>query len=157
MDYYKHQYASADVSGYTLLKKGEFAYNKSRSGEYPFGAIKMLKQCEQGVVSPIYLCFSAKEGTYSDFWEYYFESGMFNRALSCIAQEGARNHGLLNIPTSGFFDSKLHVPPLVVQRRIVAILSTADREIDLLEKELKELEKQKKALMQLLLTGIVRV
>ena len=49
------------------------------------------------------------------------------------------------------------LPPIAVQRRIVAVLSTADREIDLMEKELNALELKKKALMQLLLTGIVRV
>ena len=157
MEYYKHQYASADTSGYTLLKEGEFAYNKSRAGEYPYGAIKMLEKYEEGVVSPIYLCFAAKKGVYQDFWSYYFNGGMVNHGLYRIAQEGARNHGLLNIPTEEFFNLELRVPPIAIQRRIVAVLSTADREIDLMEKELKALELKKKALMQRLLTGIVRV
>lgn len=157
MEYYKHQYASADTSGYTLLKEGEFAYNKSRAGEFPYGAIKMLKKYEEGVVSPIYLCFAAKKGVCQDFWSYYFNGGMVNHGLYRIAQEGARNHGLLNIPTDEFFNLELRVPPIAVQRRIVAVLSTADREIDLMEKELNALELKKKALMQLLLTGIVRV
>lgn len=157
MEYYKHQYASADTSGYTLLKEGEFAYNKSRAGEFPYGAIKMLKKYEEGVVSPIYLCFAAKKGVCQDFWSYYFNGGMVNHGLYRIAQEGARNHGLLNIPTDEFFNLELRVPPIAVQRRIVAMLSTADREIDLMGKELNALELKKKALMQLLLTGIVRV
>lgn len=157
MEYYKHQYASADTSGYTLLKEGEFAYNKSRAGEFPYGAIKMLKKYEEGVVSPIYLCFAAKKGVRQDFWSYYFNGGMVNHGLYRIAQEGARNHGLLNIPTDEFFNLELRVPPIAVQRRIVAMLSTADREIDLMGKELNALELKKKALMQLLLTGIVRV
>ena len=156
-EYYKHQYASVDVSGYTLLKRGEFAYNKSRSGEYPYGAIKKLDKYEEGVVSPLYLCFAAKNVACLDFWSYYFEAGMLNRSLYRIAQEGARNHGLLNIPTDGFFESKLLVPPLPVQRRIATILSAADREIDLLRQNLEQEERKKKALMQLLLTGMVRV
>ncbi len=156
-EYYKHQYASGDVSAYTLLKKGEFAYNKSRSGEYPYGAIKMLDKYEIGVVSPLYLCFAAKDYTCLDFWSYYFEAGMLNRSLYRIAQEGARNHGLLNIPTDGFFELELIVPPLPIQRRIATILSAADREIGLLLQDLEQEERKKKALMQLLLTGIVRV
>lgn len=48
-------------------------------------------------------------------------------------------------------------PPLPEQTAIAAILSTADREINLHEKHLEELKKQKKTLLQLLLTGIVRV
>lgn len=156
-EYYKHQYASVDVSGYTLLKRGEFAYNKSRSGEYPYGAIKMLDQYEEGVVSPLYLCFAVKGDACLDFWSYYFEAGMLNRSLYRIAQEGARNHGLLNIPTDGFFGSELLVPPLAIQRQIAAILSAADKEIALLRQNLEQEERKKKALMQLLLTGIVRV
>jgi len=156
-EYYKHQYASVDVSVYTLLKRGEFAYNKSRSGEYPYGAIKMLDQYEEGVVSPLYLCFAAKGNACLDFWSYYFEAGMLNRSLYRIAQEGARNHGLLNIPTDGFFESELLVPPLAVQRQIAAILSAAEREIVLLQQDIEQEELKKKALMQLLLTGIVRV
>ena len=156
-EYYKHQYASVDVSGYTLLKRGEFAYNKSRSGEYPYGTIKKLDKYETGVVSPLYLCFTAKDDACLDFWSYYFESGMLNRSLYRIAQEGARNHGLLNIPTDGFFESELLVPPLPLQRHIAAILSAADREIDLFRQSLEQEVQKKKALMQLLLTGIVRV
>ncbi len=51
----------------------------------------------------------------------------------------------------------INLPPLPEQNAIADILSTADREIELHEKQLEELKKQKKALMQLLLTGIVRV
>ena len=156
-EYYKHQYASVDVSGYTLLKRGEFAYNKSRSGEYPYGAIKKLDKYEVGVVSPLYLCFTAKDDACLDFWTYYFEAGMLNRSLYRIAQEGARNHGLLNIPTDGFLESELLVPPLPIQRHIAAILSAADMEIDLIRQDLEQEVRKKKALMQLLLTGIVRV
>ena len=49
------------------------------------------------------------------------------------------------------------IPRNSEQTAIAGILSTADREIDLHEKQLGELKKQKKALMQLLLTGMVRV
>ncbi len=49
------------------------------------------------------------------------------------------------------------LPPLPEQTAIAEILSLADREIDLHEKHLEELKKQKKALMLLLLTGRVRV
>ena len=49
------------------------------------------------------------------------------------------------------------LPPLPIQRRIATMLSAADREIDLLRQDLEQEERRKKALMQLLLTGIVRV
>lgn len=151
LDYYNHQYASADTSGYTLLKKGEFAYNKSYSGDCPYGAIKRLERYDTGVVSPLYLCFSPKPGVDGDFFVHYFNGGMLNRALYRIAQEGARNHGLLNIPTEGFFDAELIVPPPSEQRRITAILSASDRVIEGKQKLLDSTKQQKRALMRMLL------
>jgi len=151
LDYYNHQYASADTSEYTLLKKGEFAYNKSYSGEYPFGAIKRLEKYEWGVVSPLYLCFAPKEGVNADFFAHYFTGGMMNRAIYQIAQEGARNHGLLNVPTEAFFSSQIIVPPLSEQCRIATILSACDRVVEGKQKLLEAKKQRKRALMRMLL------
>lgn len=52
---------------------------------------------------------------------------------------------------------KIYYPNLEAQQKIVDILSTVDKEIELLTKEVNHLKKQKKGLMQLLLTGKVRV
>lgn len=151
LEFYNHPYASEDTSGYTLLTKGEFAYNKSYSGDCPYGAIKRLERYDKGVVSPLYLCFSPKPGVNGDFFAHYFNGGMLNRALYRIAQEGARNHGLLNIPTEGFFDAELIVPSPPEQRRIAAILSACDRVIDGKQKLLDAKKTRKRALMQMLL------
>ncbi len=151
LEFYNHPYASEDTSGYTLLTKGDFAYNKSYSGDCPYGAIKRLERYEAGVVSPLYLCFSPKPGVDGDFFVHYFNGGMLNRALYRIAQEGARNHGLLNIPTEGFFDAELIVPSPAEQRRITAILSACDRVVESKQKLLEEKRRQKRALMRMLL------
>jgi len=52
---------------------------------------------------------------------------------------------------------KLKLPPLQEQQKIAQVLSTADKEIELLKNELESLKEQKKGLMQKLLTGEVRV
>lgn len=80
-----------------------------------------------------------------------------NHEIQACAQEGARNHGLLNITVDDFFNSKLLLPPSEEQTAIVQVLSTADRELDLLRQDIEQEKQKKKALMQLLLTGIVRV
>lgn len=59
LDYYNTLYASEDKTGYFLLQKGDFAYNKSYSTDYAYGAIKQLEKYEKGIVSPLYICFSA--------------------------------------------------------------------------------------------------
>ena len=151
LEYYNQQYASENTSGYTLLKKGEFAYNKSYSDGYPWGAIKRLSRYEEGIVSPIYLCFAAKPGTCSEFYEQYFEAGLLNREIYRIAQEGARNHGLLNIATDDFFHAQIIDPPLEEQKRIAEILECCDKVIRLKRELVEEKKKQKKSLMQKLL------
>ena len=150
-EYYNHQYASENTSGYTLLHKGDFAYNKSYSDGYPWGATKRLERYEAGVVSPLYICFAAKDGVCADFYSYYFESESFYREIYKIAQEGARNHGLLNVSTEDFFKIQIANPPLEEQRRIAEILGCCDRVIALKKELIAEKKKQKKALMQKLL------
>ena len=150
-EYYNHQYASENTSGYTLLHKGDFAYNKSYSDGYPWGATKRLERYDSGVVSPLYICFAAKDGVCADFYSYYFGSEPFYREIYKIAQEGARNHGLLNVATEDFFKIRIANPPLEEQRRIAEILGCCDRVIALKKELIAEKKKQKKALMQKLL------
>ena len=158
-DFYNKRIASVDTSKYILLKNGEFAYNKSYSNGYPLGAIKRLDLYEKGVVSSLYICFKLNNSdSCSDFWKYYFEAGMLNREIKMIAQEGARNHGLLNMATEDFFNMLLYYPKdLKEQQKIADILNKSDKEIKLLNTKLEKLKEQKKGLMQKLLTGQIRV
>ena len=157
-EFFNKAVASDDKSNYFLLEKGDFAYNKSYSNGYPFGAIKRLTRYDVGIVSPLYICFRIKEGSVSgEYLEQYFEAGLMNHEIQAFAQEGARNHGLLNIAVDDFFNSKILLPSPEEQTAIAEIFSTADREIDLLRQDIEQEKQKKKALMQLLLTGIVRV
>lgn len=158
-DFFSKSIASSILDNYYLLKKGEFAYNKSYSNGYPMGAIKRLNMYESGVVTTLYICFKIKNdsNTNSDFFEQYFESGLLNYKLTKIAQEGGRAHGLLNVSPSDFFKITITIPGKGEQEAIAKILCTADKEINLHQQELEALKLQKKGLMQLLLTGIVRV
>ena len=157
-EFFNKAVASDDKSNYFLLEKGDFAYNKSYSNGYPFGAIKRLTRYEVGIVSPLYICFRIKEGSVSgEYLEQYFEAGLMNHEIQAFAQEGARNHGLLNIAVDDFFNSKILLPSPEEQTAIAEVLSASDREIGLLWQDIEHEKQKKKALMQLLLTGIVRV
>lgn len=150
--------ASDNKSNYYLLSKDEFAYNRSYSKGYPYGTIKRLKRYVQGVVSPLYICFAVNKKLASlDFLEQYFEASIINREIQSIVQEGARNHGMLNVAVDDFFRIKITMPEIEEQKEIAKILSTADHEIDLLQKSIEAEKQKKKALMQLLLTGKVSV
>lgn len=148
LDYYNTLYASEDKTGYFLLQKGDFAYNKSYSTDYAYGAIKQLEKYEKGIVSPLYICFSANKDTNADFYRQYFEAGRFNREIYKIAQEGARNHGLLNVSTPEFFSAALVYPPVAEQKKIAQILAQCDKVIELKQELIAELNHLKKALLQ---------
>ena len=157
--YFNKRVAAKDLSGYTLLHQGDFAYNKSYSNGYPLGAIKMREVDEPGVVSSLYLCFSLiDDGVHSrEFFRHFFEAGRFNHEIYKIAQEGARNHGLLNVSVTDFFRSWLRIPELDEQRLIARTIGTAETEEEVHRRELMRLRAEKKALMQQLLTGKRRV
>lgn len=157
-DFFNKSIASEDKSNYFFLKRGEFAYNKSYSNGYPFGALKPLVAYESGIVSPLYICFSAtRENKCPEYYAQYFEGGLMNHEIQAFAQEGARNHGLLNISVGDFFNSAIVVPPLPEQQKIAEILTTQDKVIELKEKRIAQKQRQKKYLMQQLLTGKKRL
>lgn len=157
LDFFNKSVSATDVTGYYLLHKGDFAYNKSRSQGKPVGAIKPLKLYEKGVVSTLYICFRCKEHCQNDFWEQYFDAGVLEKDIIAIAQEGARNHGLLNISTNDFFELPLIVPTTTEQQKIADYLSSFDYEIQKMTEKLNKYIEEKQGLMQVLLTGKKRI
>ena len=157
--YFDKRIAAETTEHYTQLKRGEFSYNKSYSAGYPYGAIKRLDAYDEGIVSTLYLCFALNTDAalLSDYLIQFCEVGGFNHQIHKVAQERARNHGLLNVAADDFFAMKLPVPPIEEQSRVVAILGDAGRELALLRKSLYLLRQQKRGLMQKLLTGQWRV
>lgn len=148
-EYFNKSVAAKDVTGYYLLNKNEFAYNKSYSKGFPMGAIKRLKYYDKGVVSTLYICFRAKENIDIEFYDYFFDSGGLNRELHKIAQEGARNHGLLNMSVVEFFsDITIPVPSLLEQRKISDFLTEIEAKTVQSKKQLELTEQFKKALLQ---------
>ena len=149
VDFFNKSVAGKDLSKYYLLQKGDFAYNKSYSNGYPMGAIKKLKFYEKGIVSTLYICFRLKNKKYStNYFEQYFESKKIDKNIQEIAQEGARNHGLLNISVQDFFNIYIPFPLLEEQQKIADFLSSIDSKIENIEKELEGLKEFKKGLLQ---------
>ena len=142
--------ASTDMGGYYLLHNGEYAYNRSTSNDYPFGSIKRLELYDKGAVSTLYLCFSINENVVmSDLAKWYFESSQWYQGVNEICAEGARNHGLLNVPTDGFF-STIHILPSDTeeQARIVMFLSRIHYKLVQAQKELEKLICLRNGLLQ---------
>ncbi|HHV8921626.1 TPA: restriction endonuclease subunit S [Staphylococcus aureus] len=147
-EYFSKSVSSKNLENYTLIKNGEFAYNKSYSNGYPLGAIKRLTRYDSGVLSSLYICFSIKSEMSKDFMEAYFDSTHWYREVSGIAVEGARNHGLLNVSVNDFFTILIKYPSLEEQQKIGKFFSKIDRQIELEEQKLELLQQQKKGYMQ---------
>jgi type I restriction enzyme S subunit len=156
-DYFKKRVASKTLSGYYIIEKGDFAYNKSYSNGYPMGAFKRLDNLDKAVVTTLYICFSIKDNVDSDFLLNYFEGGLMVNNLMKVTQEGGRAHGLLNIGLKDFFNLKMTIPSINEQKEISKVLNVVDEEIRNKELYLNRLQEQKKGLMQQLLTGQKRV
>lgn len=156
LDYFNKTIAASDLSGYYLLHKGDFAYNKSYSQGYPMGAIKRLKYYEKGVVSTLYICFRIKSEDNPSFFEQYFDAGLLNSEINQIAQEGARNHGLLNIGVKDFFEKiELLIPSKIEeQQKIADCLSSIDELIDAQNQKVVTLKEHKRGIIQQLFPTI---
>ena len=120
-EFFDKRVASKDVSGYYLVNKGEFAYNKSTSSDAPWGAIKRLDRYENGVLSTLYIVFAIKNESQidSDYLVSYYDTDLWHRGVREIAAEGARNHGLLNITPADFFETELAVPQDIDEQKAV--------------------------------------
>ena len=133
--------ASNDMSNYYLLHNGEFAYNKSYSGDYPWGAIKRLDRYEKGALSSLYICFAPQQVVHSDFLVHYFESPKWHKEVSNIAGEGARNHGLLNIAVPDFFNTRHWVPSnRTEQEKIAELFNLIEERIQTQKKIIEKYE-----------------
>ena len=144
--------ASENMSNYYLLHKGDFAYNKSYSSEYPRGAIKRLDCYEQGTLSSLYICFKPYSHVSSDFLTHYFETSKWHQGISEIAVEGARNHGLLNVGIQDFFETRHCLPQsLLEQEKIAKFLNLIEERIATQNKIIEDLKKLKSAIVEMLL------
>ncbi len=148
--YFGKPIASKDMSNYYLLKKGEFAYNKSYSNGFPVGSIKRLDNYDCGALSTLYICFSLKKNSKfnSDYIKYYFESSFWHKKVKEICAEGARNHGLLNVSVDAFFEIEhtLSSNPHE-QKKIASFLSSYDELIKKESDKINELQLRRKSIL----------
>ena len=157
VSYFNKTVASKDMSGYYLLLNGEYAYNKSYSVGYDFGSIKRLDRYPMGALSTLYICFALKKYD-SNFIKAYFDSLKWYREIYMISAEGARNHGLLNVPTDEFFETKHYLPQnLNEQRKIAAFIIALERRIGAQQSLVDNLKKYKRGLLHEILCEKIKV
>ena len=150
-------YAANDTSNYSVAHYGDIIYTKSPTGDFLYGIVKQNLLQETVAVSPLYGVFTPLTFGLGYFLHTYFQSAICARNyLLPIVQKGAKN--TINITNDTFISSTLYLPLDVEEQKAIAdTFIAADREIDLLRQDIEQEKQKKKALMQMLLTGIVRV
>jgi len=149
-DYFSKQVASVDNTGYKIVRKGDFTYRTmSDDGNFVFN---QLENYEIGIVSPAYAVFRPTKVN-SIFLRHLLNSYNFKKYIKKIVQGGTR----LSLRFNDLKEIRVIIPSLEEQNAIGDVLRKAEEQIALMEQELFELKQQKKGLMQLLLTGKVRV
>ncbi len=144
--FFNNLVASSNLSGYYLLKRGEFAYNKSYSSGYPFGAVKRLDTYPIGALSTLYIIFEVNDDINHDYLLYFFETSLWHNEVAKRAAEGARNHGLLNIGAEDFLDINIIYPTDIHEQRSIAkFFMNLDAQITLETKRLEKLKNIKTA------------
>lgn len=143
--------ASEDLSGYKIVKRGDFAYNPSRLN---VGSIDRLDSYDEGVLSPMYVVFKCNEKLHSDYMKHWITTAEFNTKVRNSAQGSVRE----TVDFKTLSSIKTFLPNDVAEQEAIAeVLTKADTEIDLLNQQLDVLKEQKRGLMQKLLTGEIRV
>ena len=146
ISFFNKTVASKDMSGYYLLMNGEYAYNKSYSVGYDFGSIKRLERYPMGALSTLYICFALKKHN-SDFIKTYFDSLKWYKEIYMISAEGARNHGLLNVPTDEFFDTYHYITENESeQEKIAKLMELIEQRIKKQQALVENLKKYKRGL-----------
>lgn len=146
IDYFNNSVVGANLNNYYLLKKGEFAYNKSYSNGYPFGSVKRLDRYEQGILSTLYIVIGIDDSISSDYLTHFFDTNLWHKEVAERAAEGARNHGLLNIGAEDFLDINIWKPQTKEEQQKIASYFTAlDKQISLQSQRLEKLKQIKAA------------
>lgn len=150
-DQFERSVASSDLSNYKVIKHGQYAYNPSRIN---VGSIARLDNWDIGVLSPMYIVFEINEQKVSsDYFLHWLESHEAKQRIRKSAQGSVRE----TVSFKDFGAISIPLPSLDKQNAIVTVLNTAQHEIDLLKKQLDAYRRQKRGLMQKLLTGQWRV
>ena len=143
--------SSEDKSKYLHICVGDIGYNTMRMWQ----GVSAFSNYE-GIVSPAYTVLKPKSGVNAKYFSYLFKMPdvvfLFYRYSQGLVDDTR------NLKYENFKEISVSFPGnFEEQKTIVSVIENADSEIDLLRQDIEQEKRKKKALMQLLLTGIVRV
>lgn len=150
--YFGKQVFSEDTSNYKIIRRGWFGYPSNHIEE---GSIGLLSDHEMGIISPIYTVFQCIDKIVPEYLYAVFKTETYRHIFAVTTNKSVDRRGSLR--WKEFSSIHVPLPEKAEQQAIVKVLATAETEIEYMENKLEALEKQKRGLMQKLLTGEVRV
>ena len=146
-EYFDKDIANSDnTSGYYIIRQNDFVYNPRKSSDAPYGPIRSYKYAEDGIVSPLYLCFHAKREINPMYYEWYFRSSAWHRYIYMSGDSGAR-HDRVSIKDDTFFAMPINLPSEREQSKIASFLQSLDERIAAQENLVASLKKYKRGLL----------
>ena len=151
--YFNKDIASEDTSKYIVVERGDLAMSGLN---FWMGSCHILTNFDEGIISPAYKVFKVTEHNNIDFIRDFVRSSMFLQALQGCSVIGA-SIVRRNLDKEMLYEWTFKIPSLKEQTAIAEVLTAADREIELAKEKLERLRRQKRGLMQQLLTGKKRI
>ncbi|MCI5740790.1 MAG: restriction endonuclease subunit S [Lachnospiraceae bacterium] len=150
---FNKQIASENNIGYKVVKKGNLVFSTMNLW---MGSLDVLDKYDKGIVSPAYKVFSFQENKMlPEFGKYYMKTAYMIWLYNMNSEQGASTVRK-NLDLNSLLKTEVKIPSVKEQETISKIMEMADKEIELLKAKQDMIKREKKAMMQLLLTGIVR-
>jgi len=153
LEYFKKQVFSSDLTGYKVIRRGDFGFPSNHVEE---GSIGLQNLVDTGLVSPIYTVFRFDPTSVDNEYAYaVLKTSLYRHIFEVSTSASVDRRGSLR--WSEFSKIPFPIPPLEEQRAIMAVIKSARDDVEATAREIAALQRQKRGLMQKLLTGEWRV
>ena len=146
LDFFDKEIANNEnTAGYYIISNGDFVYNPRKSLSAPYGPVNIYKYDSDGIVSPLYLCFSVDDCINKSFLLQRFKSPCWYRYIYLNGDSGAR-HDRVSIKDEVFLSQPINLPNAEEQAVIAEFLEKIDKRILVQNKIISDLKVLKKEL-----------
>ena len=132
--------ASDDTSNYKVVKKGMFAYNPARIN---IGSIALYEMDGNGIVSPMYVCFTTKSELLPSYLKYYFASQTFKHEMYKRLEGSVR----LCLTFEELCNIEIHLPSIEQQKNISKYISKIENNLSLVDSIFSKYQQQRRYLL----------
>lgn len=137
LDFFDKEIANNEnTAGYYIISNGDFVYNPRKSLSAPYGPVNIYKYDSDGIVSPLYLCFSVDDCINKSFLLQRFKSPCWYRYIYLNGDSGAR-HDRVSIKDEVFLSQPINLPNAEEQAVIAEFLEKIDERISVQNKIIK--------------------